>query len=124
MLNSTVPIKAYNFAQVGACVDSVQCMWTAEKISEKISFRDQVEAFAQSDLASGGHPVLEQPSWTDINAIFIIWFGINDVLWTVGAFAKDGSSVVDHILDSYMESVRKLRDGGATRFVFIGIPRE
>lgn len=123
ILNSSLPTRAYNFAQDGACVDSALCLWTPEQIRYNVSFKNQVEAFAESNLARSGHTNTSPQPWTDTKSVFVIWFGTNDVLWTVGAFAAN-SSVVDGILDSYMLSIRRLCDAGARRFVLIGLPRE
>lgn len=55
--------------------------------------------------------------------LFIVWFGVNDIFFTVNSATPD-LQVVDSTMNSWFKTVETLRQAGARHFLFIGSPRK
>jgi len=58
--------------------------------------------------------------WTESDALFAIWMGVNDV--GNGWYATNWTSLSQEIINTYFTQVQILYDSGARNFVFLSVP--
>ncbi|KAL5327664.1 hypothetical protein ACEPPN_005365 [Leptodophora sp. 'Broadleaf-Isolate-01'] len=110
----TPSLLTYNFASGGATTSATL---VKPYTSTVLSLIDQVTHFT-SNLGTSPHP--SYASWTNANALFGIWIGVNDVgnAWSSGNW----TALSKEIVDLYMQQVEKLYIAGARNVVFLTVP--
>lgn len=109
--NKTLVLN-YDFAKGGATVNN-----SIVKSNNRPDFADQVAEFKGS---IGSKP--EYAKWTGDNALFAVWFGINDIGLS---YAQGGENArIDKVHNSYFKNLDALYKAGARNFVILTIPRK
>ena len=105
-------VLAYDFAVGGATI-------TNSLVSSSAPFETQVGRYFEPKYTSP-----HVGDWNSDNAIFSVFFGINDVDGSLsnGASPADPSTRVPALLDAYFMLCDNLYQQGARRFMFVGVP--
>ncbi|GAA5865789.1 hypothetical protein JCM8547_002778 [Rhodosporidiobolus lusitaniae] len=113
-LSSPLTNNAYfDFAQSGATVDnSILC--AAGDFPP--SFVEQVDTFKEYFV-----PTPEEVGWTGENALFSVFFGINDMGYT-GLQNLNATDLIPRITASWSRLVSSLYDSGARKFLIMAVP--
>ncbi|KAM5537864.1 hypothetical protein V8D89_008340 [Ganoderma adspersum] len=106
-------ILTYDYARAGATINGTlvkPTLTTYDFITQVNHFEAQV--------------VKKKPAsapWTSKNAMFSVWFGINDIN---NSYNKGGdrNAFSDKLIDQYFAQVQRLYIHGARNFIFIGVP--
>jgi hypothetical protein len=89
-------IKLYNLAQPGGTIDDT----IDPSPFGALSFRQQVSQLYLPKYANG------KGGWTAADSIFIIWFGVNDVMLTNAK--SNASAYIDALTESYVGQAEKV----------------
>ncbi|KAI0439838.1 hypothetical protein F4803DRAFT_529743 [Xylaria telfairii] len=116
--NSTT-VLAYDFAVGGATITNSLIPTTDPNIH---TFEQQVKNYFEPQYTSGNSP---GKIWRSDNAIFSIFFGINDIglpLTAEPQYLQDMNTRIPQLLDYYFSLCENLYNQGARRFMFVGVP--
>jgi phospholipase/lecithinase/hemolysin len=105
-------LLSYNFAYGGA---TTSASLVTPYTSSVLSLIDQVSEFSSSLAAKPDYA-----PWTETDALFAIWMGVNDV--GNGWYATNWTSLSQEIISTYFVQVQKLYDAGGRNFVFLSVP--
>ena len=103
---------SYNFAYGGATTDANLVTPYASTV---LSFVDQVTQF-ETSLKT----IPNFAPWTATNSLFAIWMGVNDV--GNGWYQSNWASVLDAVMNQYINQTQTLYNSGARKFLFLTVP--
>ncbi|MCJ1458624.1 hypothetical protein MMC28_008998 [Mycoblastus sanguinarius] len=109
-------VLSYNFAFGGATITDSIVPTSDPTIN---TFQQQVENYYQPKYSVQGGA---NAPWSADDAIFIIFFGINDIFGSYENKDIDPAVQIPKLLDAYFSYVDELHRTGARKFLFVGVP--
>lgn len=115
-VHANVTALTYDFAVGGASVDNSLTEGSNAKIpafvNQSAEFLDVLAVVPRPEFAN----------WSGEDSVFIVWFGRNDVYWTLVNGVAEPTAQLDEAQKSFLLILTRLVGKGATRFVVVGVP--